>query len=458
MTKTILIQPPMREDPDLITSRKGISSRVSTRGCIKPLGIMSIATYLNSQNQQVELIDGEYTSPEQIKSRISKERPQFVGMSPNLMTDFKVFDDLAHYSKELGAKVVCGGAYATSEPERFLINPEIDYIVGGDGEEAMLRLVHNTSLDKISGLIYNGGGGIVRNPQKLCNLDGLPFEDHSLLDFEPYWETFAREFNTPFRRPVSIAPYRGCMKASLEGRCTFCARQETSWRGRAPKEVWNHIDWLNESFGVDYILDVGDSLVGNKEWFKEFYEESQRHPRLGWRALVCSHELDEEIVNNLSQMGAYEIFLGIESGNNNCLKLSRKSARTSDNINAVRLLGDKGIKVLLATVLGLRGETRESVRQTQEHIKQLGKLAEVSEVYCSVNLVLPGSDDFRKMSRRHGMGELYNPENPQELERSYSLDIPRLQKCWVEFLRQEYDSDLSYSFLKEQEGKTRVRK
>src|SRR5262245_25643585 len=108
----------------------------SLMNCLPPLGILSIAAYVESRGYRVGVLDvhAERLVDTEVVDRVRAANPRIVGIS--VLTNMVV---PAHYIATLCKQtvpdciVVCGGAHAEAMPEAMLANSAIDAVVRGDG-------------------------------------------------------------------------------------------------------------------------------------------------------------------------------------------------------------------------------------------------------------------------------------------------------------------------------------
>ena len=106
----------------------------SFRPATAPLGLLSIATYLNTNNHQAIICDRSHNK-RSIEENLKEHKPDIIGISVITYSAIKDALKIAECAKKRGLKVVIGGSAATSLSEQFLNNKNIDFISMGEGEE-----------------------------------------------------------------------------------------------------------------------------------------------------------------------------------------------------------------------------------------------------------------------------------------------------------------------------------
>jgi len=396
---------------------------VSRSKAYPPLGLLSIATYLKKEipSVEIEILDGEILSLSEIETKV---KGNVVGIGVNIL-NYQNALKLAKIAKENGATVVFGGAHATALADAILQNRNyVDAVVLGEGEGAFTDIVKGRPFYKINNLAYRDGNNINKNPLKLLNLNLLPFPDRGFVNQEIYFQNFRSQRPwSPFKKPALIYSQKGCVWRMRTGGCLFCGRMDTKWRARNPKRIWEEIYQLVRDYGIDYINDVSASITGNKEWLKEFCKSKPADINPAIEVYACAHEINEEVINIFTRLNVYKVFIGIESGNNTILKKIGKPPLSQYHLKVVSALAEKGIKVTIGVVIGIIGETEETVAQTVNHTKKLVEIGNVETISCSILVPVPGSPAYKKL--------LQNETTMKKYINRDDLDAIELEEDWL---------------------------
>ena len=397
--------------------------KLSRSGCFPPIGLLSIAAYVEKHlpHTEIEVLDGELLSQDDILSRIGAD---IVGVSVSILSYHNAVE-IAKEAKAVGATVIFGGHHATAMPEKILLNrPEVDFVICDDGEIPMTRLLTGEKKESIPNLVYRNDATIVRNPSVNTSLDLLPMPSRRFIDLQSYWNNWQQQNpNKPFKRPTSIYSQKGCSWRDKTGGCVFCGRMDMGWRGRSTKKVWDEIEYLAQEYGIDYIWEVCDTVASDKQWFAQFAADKPTHLNPAFLFYARVDEITAETVEQLKYVNGYEVFLGVESGDATMMKNAIKGTSVRRNLYAAELLRDNGIKVFPSFVLGLQGESYESLEHSIQHAHQLLQLGNVDVMAVSILMPLPGSKSLDMLLAVPEMKEKYGDTDDFELE--------ELQTDWV---------------------------
>ena len=112
-------------------------------GKLAPLGLAYVAAALEKTGYPVEIYDNYLLGRpiEEVKEEIRKRQPEIVGITCSSLTYSRCVE-MAKAVKETCpfCKVVVGGPHASYMPETLLQHNEVDFVVVGEGEEAMAKL------------------------------------------------------------------------------------------------------------------------------------------------------------------------------------------------------------------------------------------------------------------------------------------------------------------------------
>jgi len=362
-----------------------------------PLGLLSIATYLqdNCEDVEVEVLDGAITPLDEIESRLDAD---LVGFSTTLW-NYPSSLELAQTAKERGAIVVMGGHHATMVAKNIVRNREyVDYAVCGDGEVPMLELVRKKPVSEIPSLVYRNNGHIAANHTPRFDLNDYPIPSRAFVEMKPYFDCYCQGMpDSPFDHFTTIYSHKGCSYKIQYGPCIFCGIANFDYRTRAPRKIWEELEQLYNEYGVFYVMDAGDNLT--KEWLKQFVAANpRRHPH-SFTSYIRASEVDEEYADLLQSLNCYSVFVGVESGDAERLRAAKKGTCPEDNLRAARILQSRGIKVRLGIVLNLPGETSQSLERTIDHIKHLLDVGNIEGLSCAHLVPLPGSRAFARLAK-----------------------------------------------------------
>jgi len=335
-----------------------------------PLGICYIASSLEAMGAEVILID--YIVSRYSREKLTKElesfRPDIVGVTSVTM-NFPQAVDIVKTTKAYDPSIITmmGGPHVSFDAMSTLIKyPEIDIIVMGEGERTVMELMQcireKDSWNKVDGIAFKKDGQVViTRPRELIrDLDSLPMPDRDILPVSRY---LALGF------PVSITTSRGCPY-----QCIFCVGRRmvgNRIRVRTAPHVADEIEQIL-SYGFPRINIADDLFTANRKWVTELCTEiKKRGLKFSWSAFARVNTVDRELLETMREAGCDTVSFGIESGNPEMLKRIKKGITLEHARKAVKACKEAGITAHASFIVGLPGETRETLRETSEFAESL---------------------------------------------------------------------------------------
>jgi len=279
------------------------------------------------------------------------------------------------------AKIVAGGIYSTFHTDEILSDGHADAVVRGEGEltaeELLGRLASGRSLEGVRGLSYREGERVFHNPDRapVADLDTLP---------HPY--TVTDEFNVRTRFEVlselipggdwipgaGFLTSRGCPEA-----CTFCldpAINHGRTRFHSPAYVRDVLGFCAENFtgGAGSFFFGDATFTMNKKRLAKILELLGGLPYT-YHIQTRADYLDRATIDALASKGFTDVALGAETFNEEILRrVVHKRLDVSDVLDAALAIKGAGMKPMLTFIVGLPGETRASILNTVEVLRENG--------------------------------------------------------------------------------------
>jgi radical SAM superfamily enzyme YgiQ (UPF0313 family) len=345
------------------------------KGYYPKLGLMYVAAYYErATGERPTFIDcpPENVGEAELIRRFNELKPDMVAMS--IMT-FNLLDAL-HTARILKKerphlKICLGGPHVNLYPKETLDQPDIDYVVYGEGETIFTDLV--TTLDAegpdsqklaaINGLGYKHDGQTRVNPPRteLIELDTLPFPARHLVDVSKYTHIIGAggQFFT-------IQATRGCPAA-----CTFCDIRKTTFRHRSPESVVDEVQ-IALDMGIDDLFFVDDTITINKKNVIEICEMIvKRGIKINFKISARVDTINPEVLTALKRAGCYRIHYGVESATPRLLKYLEKGQTPEKVERACKMTRDAGIGFFAYMMIGIPSETRDEMFATVKFAKKL---------------------------------------------------------------------------------------
>lgn len=277
-------------------------------------------------------------------------------------------------------KVLLGGVYATMNPQKAIEDKNIDYVVIGEGEyllQKMIRFFQGEAPLPDKGICFRVDTDIENRGmgEYIADLDKLPLPAYHLIDYSSYANNVERKSvdmppELPFARVITS---RGCPYG-----CIFCQVESIAgkkFRGRSAGHVLDEIEFLKRTYGIKSLVFDDDNLFTVRERACAIFQGMiDRKLVMPWVAIaVAVFRLDEDLIKLMKASGCQYIDVAIESGNKRVLtEIIGKPVDYEYAKKMVRAAQKEGLYVAANFVIGFPTETWEEIRETIKFAEELG--------------------------------------------------------------------------------------
>ena len=337
-------------------------------------GIASIAAVLEKNNIKVEYIDLRRISSWAEFTRIIKEsKSKYFGISSTTV-DFDYSIKVAKIIKrnKEGSIVMVGVVHPTVRPQDALRVRQFDYIISGEGEQAVLDIVNGKIKQRlVKGVSYD--------------LEAIPHINRDLFNHREgeMLNPFVEDFPTPFATFISS---RGCPY-----NCTFCQPAERMIFGgkvrlRSIDDFVKEIVEVKNKYGLKSFMIHDDLFLMQPQRILEF---CKKYKKSGVKAIfMCQARADliikyKKEMEELKKVGLMGVMIGFESGSQRVLDYLQKQVKVEQNIEAGKICKQLKINIWANFMLGIPSETYF------EMVKTLIMIRKINPEYYSPSLFTP---------------------------------------------------------------------
>jgi anaerobic magnesium-protoporphyrin IX monomethyl ester cyclase len=347
-----------------------IGSRIP-REHLPPLGLLCLGGPLLDAGHHVRLVDAEFgpMHVEEVLAEVRAFEPDavLVGHSGSTSGHPSAMGMLRAIRREFAEVwTVYGGVFPTYQwPEIMAQERAVDFIVRGEGEETVVRLLaaleHGQPLERVSGIVFRAGtvtsrrlrpwsfdpnGRVVANPTAPVVRD---LDAHrvgwELIDFRRY--TYYGK-----RRAVVVQFSRGCPH-----RCHYCGQHAfwRTWRHRDPVEFAAELARLHREHGVEVINFADENPTASRAAWRAFLEAliAENVPLILIGTTRAGDIVrDADILPLYRKAGVARFLLGLESTDDRTLQAIHKGSSRAIDREAIRLLRQHGMISMAAWVAG----------------------------------------------------------------------------------------------------------
>ncbi len=367
---------------------------------LPPLGLASLAGYLNSNGARTQVIDlNQYfysitsdkikqvweipvnrSFSEQVWDYLSIHHPDekkkaidYILSHNAKIIGLSVWHSNGAFAKKIAElikkidpskKIVVGGPEITlrfnadkNSVEEFF--PFADHYIIGEGEKPLLNIFTNTDNNKF--FVFD----------EIENLDSIPPPDFSFFD----------QYKYKYRRTLPLWMNKGCIN-----RCAFCVEHTLTkkFRSKNPLLIVKEIKHFHLTKGIRHFVFYDSLMNGNMNLFEKFLDHLiKENLPVTWESqILIRNEMSEKIFKKMKQSGCVNIFVGLESGSDYILKLMKKKFTTKDASRFFRKCHNANLHFEISMILGFPGETQSTFKQTcaflSDNAHNIPKLAQLN--------------------------------------------------------------------------------
>lgn len=369
-----------------------------------PVGLAYLAGHMECLGHEVAVVDAEamdYDVETTVSEALAND-PHVVGVTATTPIIHNAVAILRRV-KELSPSVftLLGGPHASAIPVKTLVSNagHLDAVVFGEGEYAAQDILETLTrkgalTEPIPSVVFfDRAGNPVVGPlrERERDLSRLAPPARHLFPMDRYVD--ATKFGQ--ERYTLITSSRGC-----PGQCTFCG-SKTTWgrvvRYNAPERVAAEIADCHDRHGVSNFVFTDDTFTVNRRHVIEVCEKIAALPFP--IRMFCSsraNTISRDRLESLKRAGCYCITFGMESGNDEVLRLMKKQVTAEQTRQAVSLVKEAGLEVHGSFIIGSLGDTRETIEETIRFAIDL----DLDAVQFSILVPLPGTELFAEAERR----------------------------------------------------------
>jgi radical SAM superfamily enzyme YgiQ (UPF0313 family) len=394
----LLVNPPSPDGGIWIRSQHRVGRRSRENMLWPQVSLAQMAAILHP-TYRVKVIDAiaEHMSWKEFAAELDKCMPRYYitqVTAPTLENDMYG----AFLAKERHAVTIAFGTHVTPVPRETMRSfPDLDFAIVGEPDLTVRDLIdhlerkinkrplqikglfekHDSKyetqsgkngkiqLNRIKGLAWRNGSEIVINEARpfIPDLDDLPIPMHELLPLQKYRMPL-------IKGPFSfVVPSRGC-----PNQCIFCIKHVTYQYGvrlRSTDNIMKEL-WKLKKLGVNNVNMYSDLFTTNRKQVMELCKAMiEQNIKMKWFCNSRVDFVDLEMLTMMKKAGCWLIAWGLESGSEKVLKNARKGIVPEQGMKALALARKAGIKNWGYFIIGLPGETVDTIRETIDFSKKL---------------------------------------------------------------------------------------
>lgn len=342
-------------------------NRIKEYLVLPSLELCIMAQILKDNNHSIKLIDmkiNEYQLKD-LDNVLPKRRPDIILLDDIPETHCNSKKIIVYLREKYGDKVKIGirGELISFEPEMIMErNEELDFGLRYDDDYALLNYInHLDDPSKVKNIVYRDKNNKIVVTERQINqyeLDSLPMPYRELYDIKKY---LRRDSETIVRSS------RGC-----PGHCLFCIKTKMEkFRIFSMKRFCDEIEKML-SYGFKTFFFSDDTFAFSMKRLQEFKEElEKRNLDFKWTSNIRIKDITEEKIKLMKELGAYRVFVGIETINSKASETIGKNLQKEEILNKIKILKDNDMQFHGSFILGNPEDTEEDLENTINFVKEI---------------------------------------------------------------------------------------
>lgn len=308
-----------------------------------PLGILYLKSFLEKEGIYVKLEDDF-----DFKNINKYKEFHYIGISCTTPQSREAEIIFREIKKNFSLKkVIIGGAHASFYTEEC-IKAGYDHIVLGDGEKSLLDILNGCN-EKI-----------LKNPIDSSKMNSLPlpFRDAGFLSNYHY--------KLDSLKTTTAITSRGC-----PFNCAFCEHAKTKPRYYNSERIKQELSEIS-ALGYEAVMFFDDLFAVNQRRVEELCDIIKDF-KIKFRCFGHVKCMTPKMAETLAEAGCVETGVGMESGSQEILNIVKLPTSTvKESYEYIKICHQFGIRVKAFFMIGLPGETCETIKETEEFIATSG--------------------------------------------------------------------------------------
>lgn len=403
--KILIAMAPTSDSADRFFSTMATSVLWAVSDLIKKIDAQELPN-LNYHNRLLDPLRLKTNTISNFRKIVNKYMPDFLLISSTYDSHYNA-KKLSQIAKKINPNIIIiyGGPHVNEvckDRVRFKIphifpfnekNNPFDYLIEGDGELALTKLVsdlsffglnkekYNTHLKQDNAFIILQGNSrihvndesglyIYTTSRKKMNLNSLPVMPRHLVADNPldlYGFSCFYEFNKKGQKVLQASTstllHRGCKSG-----CSFCS-ERGGYNEREVSHIVEEIKLL-KSKGIKGVF-FDDSTTSDHNSFYETLLPELKKLDMKYAGLNRFDKiLDLNLLNKMKEAGWVYQYCAIENLDDDVLKLSNKRQSVKQMLQGIANLEAVGMSLGVSLLFGLEGETEDSIKRTLDFVAE----------------------------------------------------------------------------------------
>lgn len=377
------------------------------------IGMYYIARIIKDAGYKLTILDcvSDTLGVPDIIAILKEVRPKLVGLS-GLVTTYYFLEPLCREIKQHFPEIdiVVGASVGSSMPYILGRYTDVDFVVEGEGEEAILEFLDRYKTGKqdfsdVAGFYYRENGSMrytfprTYEGASVGALDKYPYPLYEAIDMEFYISNLTKmyalllnqlpEYKNKTYRVFPLVPTRGCPYS-----CAFCFRLIKKHRTHSVDYLIEQIKYLKDTYDVRGFYLYDELIMTNQKWLASFCDRvvDENLGVIFFSGGGKPNMVTNDLLVKMKRAGFVKLGYGVESGSQKILDRMNKKTTVEQNYNAIMNTYEAGIFSQSNFVFGFPGEDKNTIRETTQFISRTNKTKENYQIFFLA--VYPGTSVY----------------------------------------------------------------
>ncbi|MFA5089609.1 MAG: radical SAM protein [Candidatus Omnitrophota bacterium] len=214
---------------------------------------------------------------------------------------------------------------------------------------------------KINNFIYRIGDAIISGDKTGPDEYSIPVPRHELFPLLKYSTPLSRRYPL-----TGIITDFGC-----SFNCTFCPYANIRFRTRNIENVREELRYISKLKIKELVFRNQTFTVPRQKAYELCSMMVSEKFGFSWMAISRVNAVDKELLAIMKKAGCHSLIFGVETQNDEVLKKYNKMITAEDSKRAFRLCREAGINPSAYIIIGLPGESKESIFESIKFVKEL---------------------------------------------------------------------------------------
>ncbi|WP_321504057.1 B12-binding domain-containing radical SAM protein [uncultured Methanoregula sp.] len=369
-----------------------ISHFAKKAGHFPPLNLAFLAAYAERKGHTVIIIDGEVEglSINAMVERVQNFNPDLIGITATTPF-YHIAVELGNALKKvINAPICIGGPHITILKEKSF-EKSFDYAFINEADnswnEFLDKFEKNGNIEDVKGLLLRKENEVIFTgaPTPCKDVNKIVIPARHLLKNELYNLGTIKGL----KKFTTIMTVRGC-----PFNCIFCSTKVfgKDIRRRSPELVIREIKECIDKFGIEHFMFLDDTLTLHRQHIMDICDLIiKENLNITFEGSTRANLVDEELIKKMTDAGLIRLSFGLESVDETIRETMKKMVPLESYIVANKLTNKFGIETLNSCMIGLPGESYETVKKTLAFLR---RSKEIKQANISIAVPYPGTELF----------------------------------------------------------------